>query len=117
VWGGITRTSNVPLTPEADAVKVALVQVFTGLAVTTKVADVEPCGTITVEGTLTDAVLELESDTMTPPLPAGAVRVTVPVADWPLSIAQGLTQKFLRTGCCGFVAGLTVIPNVMLTPA
>jgi hypothetical protein len=55
---------------------------------------VAPCGTVTVEGTLT-AGLELESDTTTPPIPAAVVRVTIPVPDWPLRIVLGLTQTLL----------------------
>ena len=38
-------------------------------AVTVNVADIEPCGTVTLEGTLAAVVLELESDTDTPPVP------------------------------------------------
>jgi hypothetical protein len=44
------------------------------------VAEVEPCGTVTLDGTLAAVELELESDTATPPTPAAVVRVTVPVA-------------------------------------
>jgi hypothetical protein len=47
--------------------------------VTVNAAEVEPCGTMTVDGTLTAALLELESATGTPPVPAAAVRFTVPV--------------------------------------
>jgi len=49
--------------------------------VTVNVADIEPCGTVTLEGTLAAAVLELASETTTPPVPAAAVRLTVPVPD------------------------------------
>ena len=38
---------------------------------TVNVAEVEPCGTVTLEGTLAAVVLELESATATPPVPAG----------------------------------------------
>ena len=79
--------------------------------VTVNGAEVEPCGMVTVEGTLAAAVLELESDTAAPPLPAGAVSVTVPVPVWPLTIALGLTDTLLKAAA----AGLMVTPNV-LTP-
>jgi hypothetical protein len=81
-------------------------------AVTVNVADVEPCGTVTLEGTLAAVVLELESDTATPPVPAASVRLTVPVPDWPLTIVLGLTETLLRAAA----GGLTVRPNVTLAP-
>jgi hypothetical protein len=77
-----------------------------------KVADVEPCATVTLEGTLAVVVLELDSDTATPPVPAASVRLTVPVPDWPLTIVLGLTEMLLRAGA----GGLTVTPNVAFTP-
>ena len=80
--------------------------------VTENVADVEPCGTVTLEGTLAAVVLELESDTATPPVPAAAVRLTVPVPDWPLTIVLGLTETLLSAAG----GGVTVTPNVALTP-
>jgi hypothetical protein len=49
--------------------------------VTEKVAAVEPCGTVTDEGTLAAPAFELKSKTMTPPAPAGDVRLTDPVVD------------------------------------
>jgi hypothetical protein len=74
--------------------------------------DVEPCGTVTVAGTLAAVVLELERDTATPPVPAASVRLTVPVPDRPLTIVLGLTETLLSaTG-----GGLMVIPNVTLAP-
>jgi len=77
-----------------------------------KVAEEEPCGTVTLAGTLAAVVLELESDTATPPVPATEVRLTVPVPVWPLTIVLGLTDTLLRaTG-----GGLTVTPNVAFTP-
>ena len=82
-------------------------------AFTVKVAEVEPCATVTVEGTLAAVELELDSDTATPPAPAGAVRVTVPVPVRALMIELGLTETLLRAAG----GGLTVIPKVVLTPA
>ena len=68
-------------------------------AVTVNVADVDPAGTVTLEGTLAAVLSELESDTTTPPVPAAAVRLTVPVPDWPLTIVLGLTETLLRAAC------------------
>ena len=79
---------------------------------TVNVAEVAPCATITLEGTLAAVVLELESDTATPPVPAAVVRVTVPVPVWPLTIVPGLTETLLRAAGGGF----TVTPNVLFTP-
>ncbi len=62
-------------------------------AVTVKVAEVCPCGIVTVAGTLAAVVLELESDTVTPPLPAAAVRLTVPVADTAAGNGAGVDRK------------------------
>lgn len=63
-------------------------------------------------GTLAPAGLELESDTETPPLPAAAVRVTVPVPDWPLARVSGLAETPLSAGG----GGITLIPVVALDP-
>jgi hypothetical protein len=76
------------------------------------VAEVAPDATVTLEGTLAAVVLELESDTATPPVPAAEVRLTVPVPDWPLTMVLGLTETLLRAGA----GGLTVRPNVLLPP-
>ena len=81
-------------------------------AVTVNVADVEPCATVTLEGTLAAVVLELERDTTTPPEPAASVRVTVPVPVWELAIVLGLTETLLSAAG----GGVTVTPNVTFTP-
>jgi hypothetical protein len=81
-------------------------------AVTVNVAEVEPAGTVTLEGTLAAVALELESDTATPPVPAASVRATVPVPVWPLTIVLGLTEMLLRAAG----GGLMVTPKVVLTP-
>ena len=81
-------------------------------AVTANVVEVEPWGTVTFEGTVAAVVLELESDTTTPPVPAADVRLTVPVPDLPLTIVLGLAEIPLRAGG----GGLTVTPKVALTP-
>jgi hypothetical protein len=86
--------------------------VLTLPVLTENVAEVEPAGTVTEDGTLAAVVLELESDTETPPLAAAAVKLTVPVPDCPLTIVLGLTETLLSAGG----TGLTVTPNVLLTP-
>ena len=92
--------------------RVAGVAALTVLVVTENVAEVEPGGTVIVVGTLAAAALELESDTTAPLVPAGPVRVTVPVPDWPLTIVPGLTEILLKAAG----DGLTVRANVLLTP-
>jgi hypothetical protein len=77
-----------------------------------KLADVAPAGTVTVEGTAAADVFELTSDTDTPPVPAGAVSVTVPVPEAPLARVVGLTERPDRVTGCGF----TVSVNDRSTP-
>ena len=81
-------------------------------AVIENVAEFMPCGTVTDEGTLAAALFELESETTAPPLPAADVRVTVPVAVWPLRMLFELSAMLLRLGN----GGLTVRAAVLLTP-
>ncbi len=81
-------------------------------AVTVKVAEVWPCATVTEAGTVAAEVLELESETDTPPLPAADVKVTVPVAEPPLAIVPELMESVLSAGA----GGLTVIPKVAIRP-
>jgi hypothetical protein len=78
---------------------------------TANVVEIEPCGTVTLEGTVAAVVLELESATATPPVPAADVRVIVPVPDWPLTIVLGLTEMPLKAGA----GGLIVTANVLFT--
>jgi hypothetical protein len=78
-------------------------------AETVNVTEVEPCGTVTLEGTIAAVALELESAIETPPFPAADVSVSVPVPDWPLTMVVGLTETV-------GVGGSTVTPNVALAP-
>ena len=55
------------------------VEVATVPAVTVNVAEVAPAATDTLDGTVAAEVFELESDTVTPPVPAAEISVTVPV--------------------------------------
>lgn len=81
-------------------------------AITENVADVAPCGIVIVAGTLAAVVLELESNTDKPPVPAGAVRLIVPVPDRPLTSVVGLAETPLNAGW----GGATVTANVALVP-
>ena len=78
--------------------------------VTGNVAEVEPCGIVTEAGTVA-LELELESEITAPPDPAAAVRLTVPVPDWPPTIVAGLTETLLSA------TGFTVSAAVLLTLA
>src|SRR5438309_12118008 len=60
---------------------VTAVDAVTVLVLTVNVALVAPAATVTLEGTLTAAVLLLESATCAPPAGAAPVNVTVPVED------------------------------------
>ena len=112
---GVTVTPNTTVAPgyaAVEAVRLARVELVTLPAVTVNVVEVEPWGTVTLEGTVAAVVLELESDTTTPPVPAADVRLTVPVPDLPLTIVLGLTEILLKAGD----GGLTVTPKVAFTP-
>jgi len=76
-------------------------------------AEVAPAPIVTLVGTHATAGLELARDTAAPPVPAGAVRVTVPIPVWPaVTIELGL----IETPSSAAVAGLIVMLNVVLTP-
>ena len=72
--------------------------ILTVPVVTVNVAEADPCGTVTNDGTLPTAEFELDNDTIAPPAPATDERLTVPVPDWPLTTALGLTEKLFRLG-------------------
>ena len=46
-----------------------------------KLAELAPCGTVKVAGTGAAEAFELATDTVKPPLPAAAVKLTVAVVD------------------------------------
>jgi hypothetical protein len=80
--GGCTVSVVVCETPLADAVMVTGVELVTAdrLLATANVAVVLPAGTITLDGTPTTPPGLALRATLSPPLGAGLVRVTVPVA-------------------------------------
>jgi hypothetical protein len=71
-------------------------------AVTANVDDVEPCGTVTVEGMLTSAGDELRS-TVAPPLPGAEVNATVQVDPVDGLTVIGVHEKPLRAGTAKIV--------------
>jgi hypothetical protein len=77
-----------------------------------KVAEEAPGATVTLPGTLTAEVLELDSSMTAPPAEAGEVRVTVPVLDCPLVIELVPRAMPLRE----VPGGLTVRPKLELVP-
>src|ERR1043166_318167 len=86
--GGVTENDAVAFTPRLP-VTVTLVDPLTGEVVTVKVAEVAPCGTVTLAGTVATAVFEELSVTTAPPWPAAVVSVAVPVAVLPPMTAPG----------------------------
>jgi hypothetical protein len=84
------------------------VAVVTLPAVSEKLADIAPCATVALAGTLPAAGFELESDTTTPPAGAGEVRVIVPVPTWPLINVLGTIEMPLSAGVSGLMVTLAV---------
>ena len=89
-----------------------VVATLTVPAVTANVAEVVPCATVTLAGTLAAAGLELDNETTAPPVGAAAVSVTVPVPVCPLTIVLGLTVTLLSVA----VGGLMVMMADFVTP-
>ncbi len=89
--------ANVVLTPEYEAVKVTAVAVLTLPAVTENVAEVDPCGTVTLDGTVAtegDALIA----TVAPPLAAGELNAIVQLDVVEGSIDIGLHVRLFRMG-------------------
>jgi hypothetical protein len=78
------------------AAMVALVEDVTPDVVTVNLADVVPARMVTDDGTLATVVFEYLSEMAKPPDGAGALKVTVPVADAPPVIDVGETATELR---------------------
>ncbi len=70
------------------------VEVVTALVVMVKVPLLVPAGTVTLGGTVAAALL-LARETATPPVGAGAFRVTVPVDGVPPTTVGGLSARLL----------------------
>jgi hypothetical protein len=111
---GFTVSVAVRVTPPETAVIVADVDAVTDVVVIVNFALVAPEGTFTLAGTLT--ALELsERDTAVPPLGAGALKVTVPVAELPPDTLVGLTviAEIDAVGAARF----TESPVLRITPS
>jgi hypothetical protein len=109
----VTVSAAVSLTLAQEALKVTEVAAVTLLVVTENVAEVEPCGIVMEVGTVAALEFELESDTTAPPDPAAAVRLTVPVPDWPPTIVAGLTETLLSAaGGTGFTVSAAVLATL-----
>jgi hypothetical protein len=79
------------------------VEAVTALVFTGNVALVDPAATVTLDGTVAEALL-LERLTMAPPLGAAPLRVTVPVEEEPPFTLPGLSVTDDSTGGGGTVA-------------
>src|ERR1700741_674418 len=86
------------------------------VVVTMKPFDVVPADTTILAGTETSDRFVLLRATTTPPPGAGAVSVTVPMADVPPLTDVALSVSLARAGA-GAGAGLTVNVVVLVTPA
>jgi hypothetical protein len=76
----------------------ANVNEVTVVVLAVKVALVAPAGTVTLAGTVTRAVLLLDSDTTAPPAGAGAPRITLPVDGVPPTTVLGLNSTLWSMG-------------------
>jgi hypothetical protein len=95
---------------------VAEVLLATAKVVIVNVADVLPEGTATEVGTVAAAVLLLCRATLTPPVGAGPVRVTVPVEDPPPLTLVGLTVTDVRLTGGVVTVGVTVSVALWFEP-
>ena len=88
----------------------------TALVPTVNVAEVAPAATVTLAGTWATAVLLLESVMSAPPEGAAALRVTVPVEEFPPVTLVGFKLKDERVDGGG-AAGVTVSEADLVIPA
>ena len=108
--GSVIVSSAVLVTPPATALIVATVPVDTAVVVTVNVAVVAPALTVTLAGTVADALL-LERATAVPPAGAAPVKVMVPVEELPPTTVVGFNEI-----PCSAELGDTVKVAVLVTP-
>ena len=103
--------------PAAVAVIVAVVCADTAVVATVKVAVVAPAATVTELGTVALDVLD-ESVTTVPPVPAGPLKVTVPVEEWvPVTDVGFKVNEVSVAGLMVRVAVFEVLPCVAVIVA
>ena len=112
VAAGVTESVKARLAVPCVARMIVDWLVDTGDVVMVNDAVVSPGATVTEAGTLAIAVSSLLSETVMPLPVAGAVSVTVPVADDPPVTDSGEMLRFDRVG----LADVTVKRAVLLTP-
>jgi hypothetical protein len=89
---GVTVNTEVLVVPLYAAEIVAEVVDVTADVAIANVAALAPCATATAEGTAM-ALLSLDTETLAPPVGAGAVSVTVPFAGWPPTTTVGFVPS------------------------
>ena len=94
---GVTVNTAVLVVPLYAAEIVAEVVAVTADVAIPNVAALAPCATETTEGTAM-APLSLDTETLAPPVGAGAVSVTVPFAGWPPMTTVGFVPSESSNG-------------------
>ena len=107
--GAVIARLAVVLTPANVAVIVAEAFAATAVVVTLNVAEVDPAGTVTVAGTVAEALFDASAMEI-PPVGAAALIVTVPTEATPPTTLVGLRVTLLT------LSGLTVSVAVLLAP-
>jgi len=92
--GGLTVSVAVLLDAPSVPVITGVTALATAVVVIVNVAEVAPCATVTVAGTVAAALLDASVTTL-PPAGAGPVSVTVPVDDAPPATLVGLSVTLL----------------------
>ena len=106
--GGFTVRVAVRDTPPNALVMLTAVDVVTEEVVIGKFALVAPAGTVTLAGTVTAAELS-DNVTAVPPEGAAALRVTVPVEEFPPTTLVGFSDSAESVGPPPAGGGFTVI--------
>lgn len=99
----------VLVTPLRVALTVLVAGAPTANVVTVKLAEVEPAGTSTLEGSLSAELSSVRATTI-PPLGAGFERVTLPVLGVPPLTVLGVKVRLTR------LPGRSVIEAFLVTP-